>query len=75
MKQIPSLWGAIEHPTFVTPKDKQRHANLWESTESHTFNTRLDAEVIDAFKASGDDWQKRINRILRDAVKSGLTQT
>lgn len=32
---------------------------------------RVDADVLDAFKASGPGWQTRINALLRDAVRSG----
>jgi uncharacterized protein (DUF4415 family) len=36
-----------------------------------TLNMRVDAEVLEAFKATGPGWQTRINSLLRDAVKSG----
>ena len=32
---------------------------------------RVDADVLDAFKASGPGWQTRINALLRDAVRRG----
>lgn len=32
----------------------------------------LDIEVLDKFKAYGDDWQTRINGALRDAIQSGV---
>ncbi|OGB01647.1 MAG: hypothetical protein A3E25_19700 [Burkholderiales bacterium RIFCSPHIGHO2_12_FULL_69_20] len=32
---------------------------------------RVDADVLDAFKASGPGWQTRINELLRDAVRRG----
>jgi len=35
---------------------------------------RLDADLIDTFKASGDGWQTRINAVLRDAVAHGLVK-
>ncbi len=35
---------------------------------------RLDSDLIDTFKASGDGWQTRINAVLRDAVTHGLTK-
>lgn len=37
-----------------------------------TLNMRVDAEVLDAFKATGPGWQTRINALLRDAVKHGV---
>jgi uncharacterized protein (DUF4415 family) len=39
-----------------------------------TLNMRVDAEVLDAFKATGPGWQTRINALLRDAVKRGLVK-
>ena len=39
-----------------------------------TLNMRVDAEVLDAFKATGPGWQTRINAVLRDAVAQGVTK-
>jgi uncharacterized protein (DUF4415 family) len=39
-----------------------------------TLNMRVDAEVLDAFKATGPGWQTRINVLLRDAVARGLVK-
>jgi len=39
-----------------------------------TLNMRVDAEVLDAFKATGPGWQTRINALLRDAVKHGVVK-
>lgn len=33
---------------------------------------RLDKDVVDKFKATGDGWQTRINAVLRDAVVHGV---
>lgn len=35
---------------------------------------RLDVDVVDKFKASGDGWQTRINAVLRDAVVHGAAK-
>ena len=32
---------------------------------------RVDADVLDALKASGPGWQTRINALLREAVRRG----
>lgn len=37
-------------------------------------NLRLDAEVIEAFRASGRGWQTRINAALKDWLKSHSPQ-
>ena len=42
------------------------------STKRPTLNMRVDADVLDAFKATGPGWQTRINALLLDAVKRGL---
>lgn len=44
------------------------------ATKRPTLNMRVDAEVLDAFKATGPGWQTRINALLRDAVKSGVVK-
>lgn len=35
-----------------------------------TLNMRVDADVLDAFKATGPGWQTRINQVLKDWVKN-----
>ncbi len=40
-----------------------------------TLNMRVDAEVLDAFKATGPGWQTRINQLLSEAVRRGLLKT
>jgi uncharacterized protein (DUF4415 family) len=35
-----------------------------------TLNMRVDADVLDAFKATGPGWQTRINDVLKAWVKS-----
>ena len=39
-----------------------------------TLNMRVDADVLDAFKATGQGWQTRINAALREAVAHGLNK-
>lgn len=39
-----------------------------------TLNMRIDADVLEAFKATGQGWQTRINAALRDAVAHGLNK-
>lgn len=40
-----------------------------------TLNMRIDADVLDAFRATGAGWQTRINAVLRDAVEHGAVKT
>jgi len=44
------------------------------SVKRPTLNMRVDAEVLEAFKATGAGWQTRINAVLRDAVAHGVTK-
>ena len=39
-----------------------------------TLNMRVDAEVLEAFKATGPGWQTRINALLREAIKRGVVK-
>ena len=39
-----------------------------------TLNMRVDADVLDAFKLTGQGWQTRINAVLRDAVARGVAK-
>ena len=44
------------------------------ATKRPTLNMRVDAEVLEAFKATGPGWQTRINAVLRDAVAHGVAK-
>lgn len=44
------------------------------AVERPTLNMRVDAEVLEAFKATGAGWQTRINAVLRDAMAHGVTK-
>lgn len=39
-----------------------------------TLNMRVDPDVLEAFKATGQGWQTRINSALRDAVARGAVK-
>ena len=38
------------------------------------LNTRMDGDVLEAFKATGQAWLTRINAALRQAVAHGLNK-
>jgi uncharacterized protein (DUF4415 family) len=42
------------------------------ATKRPSLNMRVDADVLDALKATGPGWQTRINALLRDAMERGL---
>ncbi|SMC96627.1 BrnA antitoxin family protein [Rhizobium sp. RU36D] len=56
---FPDLAAAIEKKLAGRPKS---------DNPKRAISIRLDAEVIDRFKATGDGWQSRMNEALRKAV-------
>jgi uncharacterized protein (DUF4415 family) len=67
------------------PNDAQAVAAYWHSAtikrgrgrpavpvKRPTLNMRVDADILEALKATGPGWQTRINELLRDAVKRGV---
>lgn len=61
---LPELVG----PQFAAEMLKSRGRPRAAATKTHV-NIRLDADVLDAFKATGRGWQTRINRALREWLK------
>jgi uncharacterized protein (DUF4415 family) len=57
-EQIARLKPAYEKYWNVTPVKK-------------TISIKIDADILDAFKATGRGYQTRINQILREAVNQG----
>lgn len=63
---LPELFGANNAAEMLrTKRGRPASAN----PKAHV-NLRLDAEVVDAFRASGDGWQTRINAALKDWLKT-----
>lgn len=56
---FPDLAAAIDKKLAGRPKS---------DNPKRAISIRLDAEVIDRFKATGDGWQSRMNEALRKAV-------
>jgi uncharacterized protein (DUF4415 family) len=63
---LPELFGAHRSAEMLRPK-RGRPASA--NPKTH-INLRLDAEVVDAFRASGNGWQTRLNAALKDWLKS-----
>lgn len=83
---IPIPYTVADSP--YDPNDAAAVADYWQSAtikrtrgrppvdvKRPTLNMRIDAEVLDAFKATGSGWQTRINAVLRDAVAHGVLKT
>jgi uncharacterized protein (DUF4415 family) len=88
-QDAPVIFDAIKDAKTepYDPSDVQAVAAYWQSAtikrrrgrpavpvKRPTLNMRVDAEVLDALKATGPGWQTRINALLRDAVKRGLVK-
>lgn len=63
---LPELFGAQTAAAMLQPK---RGRPVSENPKAHV-NLRLDADVVDAFRASGAGWQTRLNAALKDWLKT-----
>lgn len=83
---VPVPFDAASEP--YNPNDAAAVASYWDgaiirrargrpavAVKRPTLNMRVDAEVLEAFKATGPGWQTRINALLRDAVKQGVVKS
>ncbi|MCK9214791.1 MAG: BrnA antitoxin family protein [Rhodoferax sp.] len=71
--------GIAQDPDTYEPSDLElglmrRPGRPMGSGTKRQITLRLDADLIDTFKASGDGWQTRINAVLRDAVAHGVVK-
>jgi uncharacterized protein (DUF4415 family) len=63
-EMLPQLFGKEIAAEVLKPRGRPKAA----ATKAHV-NIRLDADVLEAFKATGPGWQTRINRALREWLK------
>lgn len=63
---LPELFGAPIAAEMLQPK---RGRPISSNPKAHV-NLRLDAEVVEAFRASGHGWQTRLNAALKDWLKT-----
>ena len=61
---LPKLLGPQVAAEMLKPRGRPKAA----ATKTHV-NIRLDADVLEAFKATGRGWQTRVNRALREWLK------
>jgi uncharacterized protein (DUF4415 family) len=61
---LPKLLGPEVAAEILKPRGRPKSA-----TTKARVNIRLDAEVLEAFKATGRGWQTRINGALREWLK------
>lgn len=90
VKREAAQGAPISHTAFdgpYDPNDADAVAAYWQqatikrgrgrpaaAVKRPTLNMRVDADVLEAFKATGQGWQTRINAALRDAVAHGLNK-
>ena len=55
-------------PEFVLAQFKRSPGRPRSPSAKKQVTLRLDAEILDYFRAGGDGWQSRINRALRQAA-------
>jgi uncharacterized protein (DUF4415 family) len=61
---LPEILGEGVAAEMLKPRGRPKAA----ATKAHV-NLRLDADILEAFKASGRGWQTRINKALREWLK------
>lgn len=63
---LPELFGKQNAAAMLRPK---RGRPVSSNPKSH-INIRLDEDVVEAFRASGEGWQTRINTVLKNWLKT-----
>ena len=61
---LPDLFGPQVAAEMVKPRGRPRSPEA----KNHV-NIRLDADILETFRATGPGWQTRINKVLRDWIK------
>lgn len=64
-------FGAPHTPEVITARKRGRPAGSVKQDAKVSTTIRLDADVLEAFKAQGAGWQTRINDVLRADIKAG----
>jgi len=62
---------AAVHTPEIIARRRGRPPGAVAATRKASTTIRLDADVMGAFKATGQGWQTRINAVLREAVAQG----
>lgn len=58
----------VHTPEQILARRRGRPAGSKQTTTKEAVKIRLDADVLDALRASGDGWQTRINDALRASL-------
>lgn len=63
-KVLPELFGPQDAAAMLKPRGRPKAV----ATKTRV-NMRLDADILEAFKATGQGWQTRVNMALREWLK------
>lgn len=60
--------GRVHTPEHVTARRRGRPVGSMAAVSKEPVKLRLDPDVLDALRATGDGWQTRINEMLRASL-------
>lgn len=63
------VFAAVHTPQMILARRRGRPAGSVQAVTKQPVKIRLDADVLDALRASGDGWQTRINDSLRASLQ------
>ena len=62
-------YAAVHTPEQIKARSRGRPLGSVQATTKQAVKLRLDADVLDALKATGSGWQTRINDMLRASLR------
>ena len=63
--------GAIHTPEQIAARKRGRPAGSTKEDNKISTTIRLDADVLEALKATGKGWQTRLNDLIRADIQAG----
>ena len=64
-------YAAIHTPEQIAARKRGRPAGSTKEDNKISTTIRLDADVLDALKATGKGWQTRLNDLIRADIQAG----
>jgi len=62
-------YAAVHTPEQIKARARGRPAGSVQATTKQAVKLRLDADVLEALRATGEGWQTRINDMLRASLR------
>jgi uncharacterized protein (DUF4415 family) len=62
-------FGAVHTPQMIAERRRGRPVGSRKATSKVAVKLRLDPDVVEALRATGDGWQTRVNDTLRATLK------